>query len=110
MFACVGQESPPAFRGQSFRGFRFAARTEKSRAVMDSDDAMHPPPILFDCRTREFEPTRRSFDFIEVIALSVRCNDAEYRVSLRICNAKATLRMRLCTPRRSHLHRAKFIP
>jgi hypothetical protein len=33
-----------------------------------------------------------------------------HRASLRICNAKATLRMRLCTPRRSHLNRAKFIP
>ena len=77
MSACAGQESPPAFRGQSLRGFRFAARTEKSRAVMDGDDAMHPPLILFDYRTREFEPTRRSFDFIEVIALSVHRNDAD---------------------------------
>jgi hypothetical protein len=68
---------------------------------------MHPLPILFDYRTRKFEPTRRSFDFIEVTAPSVRRND---RVSLRICNAKATLRMRLCIARRSHLHRAKFIP
>jgi hypothetical protein len=33
---------------------------------------MHPPLILFDYRTREFEPTRRSFDFVEVTALSVR--------------------------------------
>jgi len=72
MFACA-----PAFRGQSLRGFRFAARTEKSRAVMDGDDAMHPPRNLFDCRTREFEPARRSFDFIEVTALSVHRNDAD---------------------------------
>jgi hypothetical protein len=50
---------------------------EKSRAVMDGDDAMHPPLILFDYRTREFEPTRRSFDFIDVTALSVRRNDAD---------------------------------
>jgi hypothetical protein len=26
---------------------------------MDGDDAMHPPLILFDYRTREFEPARR---------------------------------------------------
>ena len=77
MFACAGLESPPAFRGQSLGGFRFAARTEKSRPVMDGDDAMHPPLILFDYRTREFEPTRRSFDFIDVTALSVRRNDAD---------------------------------
>jgi hypothetical protein len=38
---------------------------------------MHPPLILFDYRTREFEPTRRSFDFVEVTALSVRRNDAD---------------------------------
>jgi hypothetical protein len=44
---------------------------------MDSDDAMHPPPILFDCQTREFEPARRSFDLIEVTALSVHRNDAD---------------------------------
>ena len=44
---------------------------------MDGDDAMHPPPILFDYRTREFEPTRRSFDFIEVTAPSVRGNDTD---------------------------------
>ncbi len=44
---------------------------------MDGDDAMHPPLILFDYRTREFEPARRSFDFIEVTALSGHRNDAD---------------------------------
>ena len=44
---------------------------------MDSDDAVHPPLISFDYRTREFEPTRRSFDFIEVAALSGHRNDAD---------------------------------
>jgi hypothetical protein len=38
---------------------------------------MHPPLILFDYRTPKFEPTRRSFDFIEVTALSVHRNDAD---------------------------------
>jgi hypothetical protein len=38
---------------------------------------MHPPLILFDYRTRKFEPTRLSFDFVEVTALSVRRNDAD---------------------------------
>jgi len=38
---------------------------------------MHPPLILFDCRTREFEPARRSFDLIEVTALSVHRDDAD---------------------------------
>jgi hypothetical protein len=44
---------------------------------MDGDDAMHPPLILFDYRTREFEPARRSFDFIEVTALSGHRKDAD---------------------------------
>jgi len=87
MFACA-----PAFRGQSLRGFRFAARTEKSRAVMDGDDAMHPPLILFDCRTREFEPARRSFDFIDVTGAErapQRCRCTEFRY-------ESVMQKRLC--------------
>ncbi len=45
---------------------------------MDSDDAVHPPLISFDYRTREFEPTRRSFDFIDVTGVErARRNDAD---------------------------------
>jgi hypothetical protein len=38
---------------------------------------MHPTLILFDYRTREFEPARRSFDFIEVTALTMPRNGAD---------------------------------
>jgi hypothetical protein len=65
---------------------------EKSRAVMDGDDAMHPPLILFDYRTREFEPTRRSFDFIDVTGAErapQRCRCTEFRY-------ESVMQKRLC--------------
>jgi hypothetical protein len=55
----------------------FGAAHALKNHELSGDDALHPPLILFDYRTREFEPTRRSFDFVEVTALSVRRNDAD---------------------------------
>ena len=57
--------------------FGAAGALKNHKLSWRGDDAMHPLPILFDYRTRKFEPTRRSFDFIEVTAPSVRGNDTD---------------------------------
>jgi len=77
--------------------FRFGARTGNHELSWTADDAMHPP-LIFSIAERGSSNRR-----------AVR-NDAEASSFVTICNAKATLRMRLCTPPRSHLHRREIIP
>lgn len=108
--ACAGQGWPSSVPRPIASWCWCGGCTEKSQAVMAAMTR------CIRCRfysiTERGSSNRRDVHLI-LLKSPLRACAATilmYRISLRICNAKATLRMRLCIARRSHLHRAKFIP